>query len=80
MKNSVQHHVRPGLVELFVERARDDEAHVHVCAPDRVEETLADVLGRLPTVVGRRFPLAEAAAAHRAVESRDTIGKTVLVP
>ena len=27
-----------------------------------------------------RFPLAEAAAAHRAVESRDTIGKTVLVP
>lgn len=36
--------------------------------------------GRLVPVVGRRFPLAEAAAAHAAVESRDTIGKTVLVP
>lgn len=36
--------------------------------------------GRLVPVVGRRFPLADAAAAHVAVESRDTIGKTVLVP
>ena len=27
-----------------------------------------------------RFPLADAAAAHRALESRETIGKTVLVP
>lgn len=35
--------------------------------------------GRFVPVVGR-YPLAEAAAAHRAVESRDTIGKTVLVP
>ena len=26
-----------------------------------------------------RFPLADAAAAHRALESRETIGKTVLV-
>lgn len=35
--------------------------------------------GRLVPVV-QRFPLADAAAAHRAVESRGTIGKTVLVP
>lgn len=58
MKNAVevQRHVKPGLVELFVERARDDDAHVHVCGPDRVEETLAQVLESRPTVVGRRFP------------------------
>jgi NADPH2:quinone reductase len=36
--------------------------------------------GRLVPVVGRRFPLADAAAAHRAIEARHTIGKTVLVP
>ena len=35
--------------------------------------------GRLVPVVGRRFALEDAAAAHAAVESRDTIGKTVLV-
>ena len=29
---------------------------------------------------GRRFPLAEAAAAHEALETRATEGKTVLVP
>ena len=36
--------------------------------------------GRLVPLVGRRFPLAEAAAAHEALESRATEGKTVLVP
>ena len=36
--------------------------------------------GRLVPVVGRRFPLADAAGAHRAIEARDTVGKTVLVP
>jgi NADPH2:quinone reductase len=36
--------------------------------------------GRLVPVVHPPFPLADAAAAHRALEGRDTIGKVVLVP
>lgn len=35
---------------------------------------------RLSPVIGQRFDLAEAAAAHTAVESRTTTGKTVLRP
>ncbi|AJC56653.1 zinc-binding dehydrogenase [Streptomyces sp. 769] len=50
--------------------------------PVRTLETAAlaeAAAGRLvPTV--HRFPLAEAAAAHRALESRGTMGKVVLVP
>jgi NADPH2:quinone reductase len=36
--------------------------------------------GELVPLVGQRFPLAEAAAAHAAIEGRATVGKTVLVP
>src|SRR5919199_3510460 len=36
--------------------------------------------GRLTPVIGQRFALAEAAAAHEAIESRATTGKTVLHP
>lgn len=34
--------------------------------------------GQLKVVIGQTFPLAEAAAAHRALEERRTVGKTVL--
>lgn len=34
--------------------------------------------GRLRPVIGQRFPLAEAAAAHAAIQSRATVGKTLL--
>lgn len=40
----------------------------------------AAATGELVPVVGRRFPLARAADAHRALESRDTVGKVVLEP
>jgi len=39
---------------------------------------LAD--GRVKVTVGKRWPLAEAAAAHRALESRATTGSLVLLP
>ncbi|RLV08805.1 NADPH:quinone reductase [Streptomyces griseocarneus] len=38
------------------------------------------VAGRVKAVIGQRFPLAEAAAAHAAVEARTTVGKTLLIP
>jgi NADPH:quinone reductase len=46
----------------------------------------ADVLyglierGELQVQIGARYPLAEAAAAHRALEGRDTTGSLVLLP
>ncbi len=36
--------------------------------------------GVLRIEAGRAFPLAEAAAAHRALEARETIGSTILLP
>lgn len=36
--------------------------------------------GNLKPVIGRRYPLADAAAAHTAIESRSTTGKIVLRP
>ena len=38
------------------------------------------VTGRIRIAIGRRFPLAEAAEAHRALESRQTRGSTILLP
>ena len=36
--------------------------------------------GAVKVTVGQAFPLAEAAAAHRALESRMTLGSTILIP
>jgi len=36
--------------------------------------------GSLRPVIGQRFPLAQAAAAHRAIEAHETVGKTILIP
>jgi len=50
-----------------------------------LEARAADVLGdaaagRLKVRIDRRYPLAEAAEAHRALEGRQTTGKVLLVP
>ena len=36
--------------------------------------------GKLKPVIHKAFPLAQAAEAHRVVDSRDFFGKVVLVP
>jgi NADPH:quinone reductase len=50
------------------------------CRP-LVERLLQDVAsGKLRVVIDRTYPLAEAAAAHRYIESRQAFGRVVLVP
>jgi NADPH2:quinone reductase len=56
-----------------------------VLAPVRVRKLLDDLLadiakGDLRVVIDRRYPLSEAAAAHRYIESRAAFGRVVLVP
>jgi NADPH2:quinone reductase len=51
----------------------------------RASELTARVLaeaaaGRLRATIGQTFPLEQAAAAHRAMEDRATVGKTLLIP
>ena len=53
--------------------------------PELVRDAATDVLrlweqGAVHPVVGARFPLAQAAEAHRFVESRESTGKVVLIP
>ncbi|MCP2167144.1 zinc-binding dehydrogenase [Goodfellowiella coeruleoviolacea] len=36
--------------------------------------------GQLTPVIGQRFPLERAADAHAAIEARETVGKTLLIP
>lgn len=47
---------------------------------DRSAASLFDAVrsGKLKIDIGQRFPLAEAAEAHRALESRNTVGSTIL--
>ncbi|HEV7761574.1 MAG TPA: zinc-binding dehydrogenase, partial [Acidimicrobiales bacterium] len=56
-----------------------------VLNPDRVRPLVADLLeqvarGDLQVVVDRAYPLAEAADAHRHIESRQAFGRVLLIP
>ena len=60
-------------------------ALVTLLTPQGLAEDLATLFrmacdGRLRVQLGGRFPFADAGAAHRALESRRTVGKLVLVP
>ena len=51
----------------------------------RVHAMIADLLervasGELRVVIDRTFPLAEAAAAHAYIESRQAFGRVVMAP
>jgi NADPH:quinone reductase len=53
--------------------------------PDVVKEAIGEVVrlweqGAVKPLVGARFPLEEAAEAHRLIEDRRSVGKVVLVP
>ena len=68
------------------ELARERQVSVLRGAPASAEELVALVrtalaeaaAGRLRPVVGQEFGLGEAAAAHAAIEARETVGKTLL--
>ena len=48
---------------------------------DLISGQLLDVAaGRLTVIVDRTYPLADAAAAHAYIESRQAFGRVVLVP
>jgi L-lactate dehydrogenase complex protein LldG len=56
--------VRPGVVDLFVERLGECGAGIHQVAPDEVEDTLAEVTGNRRAVVPRGFPWAVPKPVH----------------
>jgi NADPH:quinone reductase len=63
---------RPTLVHFIVSRAELLERAEYIF------QRVAD--GRLDVRVGQRYPLAEAAQAHRDLEGRKTTGKVLLIP
>lgn len=63
---------RPTLADYI--STRDELAHSAARLFDRMER------GVVKPVIGQRFPLNDAAEAHRALEARQTTGSTVLLP
>ncbi len=57
----------------------------HILTREELNWRAGDVLGwirdgKLKVRIGQEFPLAEATAAHKALEGRQTTGKTLLIP
>lgn len=57
----------------------------YVRTPEELDDSAGRVFGlivdgTLRIEIGQRFPLAQAEAAHRALEGRETLGATVLIP
>ena len=58
---------------------------VYTSTPETLRETANDLFdvvasGAVKIEIGARFPLADAAEAHKALESRSTTGSTILLP
>jgi len=56
-----------------------------IAARDDLEQACVELFnvlrdGRVEVTIGQTLPLAEAAAAHRALEARQTVGSTLLLP
>jgi NADPH2:quinone reductase len=51
-----------------------------VLAPQLAEIFRMYLAGEVKPVIGKTFPLAEAAAAHRYIHQRQNIGKVLLIP
>src|SRR6266511_1915206 len=68
---------RRGVTVRGIEQVRGAAPEI---ARRRLERALAEAAaGRIRPVIGQTFPLERAADAHAAIESRDVLGKTLLV-
>lgn len=65
-------------VRCFTMHAFDHAAHLRDRATDKVVKLFAEK--KIDPVLGPAFPLAEAQAAHRALEARGVMGKIILKP
>ena len=57
----------------------------YIATPEELARTAGRLFERMAsgvvkTVIGQRFALADAAQAHRALEARQTVGSTILIP
>jgi NADPH:quinone reductase len=75
------------LIRLFVKSAKVSGFTLYAVSPNPelmrrgIEESLKLITqGKLKLIVGKKFPLSEAAEAHRFMESRQSTGKLVLNP
>jgi NADPH:quinone reductase len=68
------------LTDRGVTRLRGAVADAHELAGLTARALSSAVAGDLRAVIGQKHPLANAADAHRAIEARATIGKTLLIP